>query len=121
MKRYIIFGSIILLILIITAVIFIFNTKTINPNNIYINEVTVSDKSFIFKGDIMDAANNFKGYKVDFKDNILYLKIQGGIFPQSKSKGSINIFFENNYGNIKEVQLQAGDSAMNKIIWSVNK
>jgi len=117
MKKYIITGTALLLLIVIGGGIYVSRAKIMNPDNIYVREIAVTEKEFIFKGDFMDAISLYKGYELEYNNQILYLQIKGGIFPPSKSGGRIEITVPNSYGEIKEVQLQAGGSGSNKTVW----
>ncbi|GGD77184.1 hypothetical protein GCM10010911_39010 [Paenibacillus nasutitermitis] len=117
MKKYMLIGAILLLLIVIGGGAYISRSKIMNPDNIHVREITVTEKDFTFKGDFMDAVSQYKGYKLEYDHQILYLQIKGGIFPPSKSRGSIDISVPNSFGEIREVQLQAGGSGANKTVW----
>lgn len=116
MKKYLASGSIVVMILVVGALILISSSTTVHPSHIGIQEVTVGDDLITMKGEIMESANYFRGYNLEYIDDVLFVKIQGGMLPSSQ-KGSIDISIKNNYSNLSEIQLQDNNSGNSKVIW----
>ncbi|KWX79022.1 hypothetical protein AML91_03635, partial [Paenibacillus jilunlii] len=47
-----------------------------------------------------DSANKYRGYKLTYNDNTLYIKIKGSLLSFNGSAGDFNISINNNFGNI---------------------
>ena len=116
MKIVKITGSIILGIFIIGLVVLLLFNSTVHPKNIFVSAVNVSDSKITLKGTFTDSAILYKGYKAEYKNSTLYIKIKGGLFSFSNSK-DLNLSIINKYGKIKEIYLQDDSSSGNVLIF----
>lgn len=116
MKVVKIVGGTILGIIIIGLVVFLLSSSTIHPNNVFIKEVNVSDSQVTLKGTFIESARQYKGYKIDYKNEGLYIKIKGALLSFSKTK-EIDISIANKYGRIEKIYLQGDTLSVNKRIW----
>ncbi|WP_036667961.1 hypothetical protein [Paenibacillus sp. HW567] len=119
-KRNFVLVVMAMLIVSILGFLFMF-TNIINPSSIFISQCNISNHIISIKGGFSDSANRYRGYKVDYSDNALYIKIKGSILSLNGSTGDFNISIKNSFGDIQKIYLQGSDSSQRTLIWSNQK
>lgn len=108
-----------ILILVVLGVVMSDNilSNTVNPQNILVDDVNVTNDLITFKGNLASSGDQVNGHEVVYQNETLYIKIKSSLVSFQKRSSKIDISLDNNYGEIKEVYLQ-GDTTANKLlIW----
>ncbi|WP_067839580.1 hypothetical protein [Amphibacillus sediminis] len=82
-----------------------FLNKVIDPNSIIITSLNTTNNSIVIKAEFRDGFNYFKKYKLTIKNDILLVKIIGGISLFRKHSSNIYIHFDNTNKKIKKIYL----------------
>lgn len=109
MKKYIyLLLTILLMILGILS-----SNKTIDPKNIALSNIEVSNDFIKFDADLIDSYSKIREVKVDYKDHNLYLIfLKTNLFSQNKIKREFK--FKNSYGKIDQILIS--DEKNNEIV-----
>lgn len=110
-------GMIIGFFIVIIGIILLSNFNVINPESIYISESKVSDQSISLTGGFIDSASLYKGYKVDYHDQALYIQIQGNLLSLQKSSGEFHLNIKNEYKDLHKIYIQGSDKTKLELIW----
>lgn len=119
MKRLLVIG-IVIAVIIILGVGIVLSKSTVNPKTIAVMDVTATDSKIDLKGSFTNSSLQYKGYTAEYKNEILYISIKGGLVSFSKPK-DMNISMENTYGKIKEIYLQGDTASDNVLIYPRDK
>lgn len=97
-------------------------SRTVNPYYLSVKEVNVTDQLISLNGiGIFQSAINYKGYNINYKNEVLFIEIkEGSPIGPFKSKLTNNISFKNKYGRIKEIYFQGKVPSENRLIWPQN-
>ena len=117
MKRLFVIIALLLLLILIVVVVMKMLTATVSPQSIAVSQVDVSDHLVTLKGNIIASAVGYRGYKAEYHDGKLFIKIKGSVLPIGKLSGRIDISIENQFGKIDEVYLQGNSSSNDELIW----
>jgi hypothetical protein len=123
MKKIMLYILAIIIFLIVGVggfVIFNITHFTVSPSVIAIRSVDVSPKAISVSGDFMASAIWSVGYKTQYSDQNLYIRIIGSSINYSHLNGGINLSVPNTYGNIKAVYMVGGPEG-GVMIWPDNK
>lgn len=91
-------------------------TKTVSPNYIAISEAELGEESIVLKGNIVESATGYKGYKVEKEGNDLFIELKGSRIPIGKQDGSFSIKInKKDFGEFNGVYLR--DGSKKEIIW----
>ena len=95
-----------------------FSSKTLDPNSIAINDIIVEENVISISGSITDSAISFKDYKINNKNNKLYIEIRGKSINFGKKDGTFNIKVDSEkYGDISEIYFTNSDESETLKIW----
>ncbi|CQR56546.1 hypothetical protein [Paenibacillus riograndensis] len=119
-KRNFVIAAIAIPIISIVGFLFMF-TNIINPNTIFVSQCNITNNSILIKDAFTDSANKYRGYKLTYNDNTLYIKIKGSLLSFNGSAGDFNISINNDFGNIQKIYLQGSNSSQRTLIWSKQK
>ncbi|WP_157764403.1 hypothetical protein [Paenibacillus riograndensis] len=119
-KRNFVIAAIAIPIISIIGFLFMF-TNIINPNTIFVSQCNITNNSILIKGAFTDSANKYRGYKLTYNDNTLYIKIKGSLLSFNGSAGDFNISINNDFDNIQKIYLQGSNSSQRTLIWSKQK
>ncbi|MRN55622.1 hypothetical protein [Paenibacillus monticola] len=119
-KRNFVIALIAIPIISILGFLFMF-TNIINPSTIFVSQCNITNNSISIKGAFTDSANKYRGYKLTYNDNTLYIKIKGSLLSFNGSTGDFNISIKNDFGDIQKIYLQGSNSSQRTLIWSKQK
>ncbi|HTX87163.1 MAG TPA: hypothetical protein VMC41_03840 [Candidatus Nanoarchaeia archaeon] len=123
MKKIMLYILIIVIFFVVVAGSFaIFNMVhfTVSPNIVAIRSVDVSPKAINISGDFVASAVWLAGYKTQYSDDNLYIRIIGSSINYYHLNGGVNLSIPNTYGNIKAVYIVGGADG-GVMIWPDNK
>lgn len=92
----------------------------VSPSNIGIRSVDVSPKVINISGGFASSALWSVGYKTQYSNGNLYIRIIGSSIKYSDLNGGISLFIPNTYNGIKAVYLVGGQEG-EVMIWPNNK
>ncbi len=121
MKKIRIILTIVISIIIIGVMFNMIFTFTVHPSVIFVKNVNVTNNIIAMEGEFAASAIWFKGYRAEYHNNILYIKIKGSSISFPNLSGSINISIPNKYGTINKIYLQDNVPSGNIIIWPKDK
>lgn len=120
-KMLYVFGSIILVIIGVAGfVMFNMTHFTVLPSVIAIRSIEISSKVIDVSGYFSASSLWSAGYKTEYSNENLYIRIIGSGINYSHLNGDVNLSIPNNYGNIKAVYLVGGQDG-GVMIWPDNK
>ncbi len=112
-------AGIIILVLLVWGGISLFGSKSINPDDVVIGEISVDNSNVVVvKGTLTGSASGFKSYKTSKKDDKVYITLLSSGILSASNDGDFNIQLKNLSGSISEVFLKDGTNT--KKIWSKN-
>ena len=123
MKKSMLYILIIIIFFVVGAggfVIFNMTHLTVSPNIVAIRTVDVSPKVINISGNFVASAVWLVGYKTEYSDENLYVRIIGSSINYYHLNGAINLSIPNIYGNIKAVYVVGGSDG-GVMIWPDNK
>ncbi len=114
MKKFLRRPLVILSGLLIFGVIFaMIFSWTVSPRDLYINRVKVTDEKITIEGDFTIPFPKYKSYNIQYKNNVLYVRIKDGFLNRKKG---IHLTLENRYSGLKEIYV-VGNGEEKKKIW----
>ncbi|MDD5527968.1 MAG: hypothetical protein PHO56_03285 [Patescibacteria group bacterium] len=123
MKKIMLYILIIIIFLVVGVggfVIFNMTHFTVSPSIVAIRTVDVSPKTINISGDFMASAVWQSGYKTQYSEDNLYIRIIGSNINYYHLNGGVSLSIPNTYQNIKAVYLVGGEDG-GIIIWPDNK
>ena len=117
-KNKIVICASIVLVLIITAYSsnFIIGSY-VNPQSVYITNVDINDYSIKLDGTIVNGFEGFSGYKLIYKNEILYIKLRYSLVSIFNPLGNFEIRESRDSKGISKAYLLGADGET-KLIWS---
>ena len=102
----------------IAVFIFMMSNVTIASSTMSVRSIEVSDRAIDLKLDFSASGLQYKGFVTEYRDDSLFIKINGtyiGFFASDPSSG---ISIPNSYGEIKAIYLSDGaDEKNSRRIW----
>ncbi|REE84432.1 hypothetical protein A8990_115111 [Paenibacillus taihuensis] len=124
MPKQVLVTAIAVLFFIIAGIMLInLYTTPINPSVLGVKEVTTTDQSITLKGIVLvESATSYKGYKLGYEDNMLYIKFKKGFLVSNLKPKPIadQISIENKYHGLKAIYLQGDSTEDSRMIWPQN-
>lgn len=117
MKRIWLTGSLLIVIAIFVGAAVVVRGQTLDPEYAAVREVDVTSGEIAIKGQITDSGRHYVGYRTEYKNGILSVRIKARIYPSTPSQGDIEAAIPNKYDGLREIRLVSGDARTAKTIW----
>ena len=91
-----------------------------STESIYIRQAKIDDYSIAIKGGTSSSAPCFSGYKLIYKDKVLYIKLKYSLPSPFNKSGDFFIKDSGYFEGVQKAYLQGFQENDRKLIWSKN-